>query len=130
MSSDILTLREAYDVFARTRAPAFDLLASDVVWAIRDGNPAEVFHGLEGVSSFAGNLRGLFDVFELELEQIEDLGEGRFLVVVRQRTKSTMGGVETDDRQFHVCELRDGKITRLDVHFSRDSALAGISAQP
>jgi ketosteroid isomerase-like protein len=130
MSSDILTLREAYDVFARTRTPAFDLLASDVVWAIRDGNSAEVFRGLEGVSSFAGNLRGLFDVFELVLEQIEDLGEGRFLVVVRQRTKAMMGGVETDDRQFHVCELRDGKITRLDVHFSRDSALAGIAPRP
>jgi ketosteroid isomerase-like protein len=127
MSSDILTLREAYDVFDKTRIPAFDLLALDVVWSIKDGHRDDVFRGLEGVSSFAGNLRALFDEFRIELEEIEDIGEGWFLVVVRQRTRARMGGTETDERQFHLCRLQGGKVARLDVYFTRERALEAIA---
>jgi hypothetical protein len=106
MSSDILTLREAYDVFDKTRIPAFDLLALDVVWSIKDGHRDDVFRGLE---------------------EIEDIGEGWFLVVVRQRTRARMGGTETDERQFHLCRLQGGKVARLDVYFTRERALEAIA---
>lgn len=122
---DVAILREAYAVFNSTRTPAFDLLADDVVWNIGGAlRGPDAYRGLEGISRFAGQLESMFDRFSAEPEDYEDLGQGLFLLAVRQRGKAKIGGAEVDGVVYHLCELRDGKVTRLEIHFSRDGALA------
>jgi ketosteroid isomerase-like protein len=77
-------------------------------------------------------LRGLWELLEgmwMEAERIEDIGDGRVVVVVHQGGRGHASGIEVEARRGHVMTLRRGKIWRLKVYANPEKALeaAGLS---
>lgn len=50
----------------------------------------------------------------------------RMFVGIRSRARGSGSAIEYEQPAFHVVTFRDGQVTRLEVHFDRDEALAAL----
>jgi ketosteroid isomerase-like protein len=98
----------AYDTLERTRL-AFDAwnrgdvavalrdFAADAVW---DAVPlGQSFHGVASIRSFLEDWRSPYDEYEIEVEEIVDLGSDVVLAVVIQTTRPVGGRTRTRMRE-------------------------------
>jgi ketosteroid isomerase-like protein len=68
------------------------------------------------------------DDYQLELEEVTDLGGEHVLVVVKGALVGKSTGIHVDAPIFGVVTVRDGLIMRLDEYARRDEALAAAAS--
>ncbi|MGH2981102.1 MAG: nuclear transport factor 2 family protein [Solirubrobacterales bacterium] len=102
-----------------------DLLADDVVinqTALIPGT-AGAFRGHEGVRAMQAELaEGLVDLV-WQPERIEQLDDGRWLVLLKVSGRGLSSGVTTETPLIHLARYDEqGRLKRLDVHGDLDEA--------
>jgi hypothetical protein len=95
------------------REPVYPLLAQEVEWV----TPMRTLHGVDEVRSelIWGFMPETLDV-ELELGELEDLGEGRVRCDVREEYRWKPTGEFAHERRRRVeVTVQDGKISRYEM---------------
>ena len=130
---NVETIREGYEGFARGDVDAvLDRLAADVDWnpAIGPMLSMETLRGTEALRRFlTHDLFEGFDQFRAEPLSFEDLGDDHVLVMVRYVGRGESSGIEMDQKQAALYELREGKVVTMRDYPTRADALeaAGLS---
>jgi hypothetical protein len=84
---------------------------------------AREFHGYEGLAALMRELLESWDTIEWRPEQVHDLGEDRYLVLIEASGRGRGSGVRLGgDRIGHLITLRDGRAERLEVYRGWDTA--------
>jgi len=119
-------IRTAYEAYAQGDAAAFlDLVDPDLEWtfldpSIEDPEP-QVCRGRDELATRMTNQsqRGL----QPQLEEITGYGD-HVLAVTRTPGLDALRARKTNDRNYHVVTVRDGRISALRACRSRDEAVA------
>jgi ketosteroid isomerase-like protein len=82
------------------------------------------FHGHDGVRKFLEDTRESFDLFELDYDDVRDLGDGKVLALGRIRIRGRGSGVETEVPTAVIATIRDGRMTRFKDYGEHSAALA------
>src|SRR5881628_301675 len=69
-----------------------------------------VYRGHERMAEFWRQLREAWEVFRIDIEQIEEKGDC-FVVAIRFRAKGVGSGVDVDMRFGHAITMRDSLVT-------------------
>jgi ketosteroid isomerase-like protein len=86
-----------------------------------------VYHGRDGLRDWFKDLHQEWETFETRVTHIEDRGE-RALCTIRIHARGRASGVVIDGDLYHLLELRDGLISRLEAFRDRDGALRALDA--
>jgi ketosteroid isomerase-like protein len=124
------TIHTAYEAWSRRDIEA--LLA--VVHPDAEARPilganigASVYHGRDGLRDWFGDLHQEWEAFETRVTHIEDRGE-RALCMIRIHARGRASGVVIDGEMYHLIEMHDGLIRRLEAFRDREAALDALGA--
>jgi ketosteroid isomerase-like protein len=89
----------------------------------------KAYSGLAGVKEAVEDWPKQWDDFQFEVLELIDVSDTQLVSVTRHRGHGTMSGIEVDTIVAYVHTIRDGKLTRLDMFFSKEQAFeaAGLS---
>jgi ketosteroid isomerase-like protein len=93
--------------------------------AVLDGS---VYRGHAGLRRWVDDMAEDWEHFELELEQLRELGSGRLLVCATMRLRARSSGVALDSPAAWLCDMRAGKIARIEFFADSDAALAAAES--
>jgi ketosteroid isomerase-like protein len=82
------------------------------------------YRGHNGVRAFMADNRENFDLFQLDYEDVRDLGGGRVLGIGSLRVRGKGSGLETDVPTAAIATYRDGLLIRFEDYGDRRKALA------
>jgi uncharacterized protein len=124
--ANVDVVRAVYDRFrGGDRAGGLALYHPDVEVHDRPEVPdPHVYHGHEGVLEALGESRSEFAGLDIVPEEFIDRGD-RVVVVFRFVGQGRESGVPIEQRLCHAWTVRDGLVTRMEVHSTRESALRG-----
>jgi ketosteroid isomerase-like protein len=80
------------------------------------------YHGHAGVARWLEEWGAAWSDYSIELEELIDVDE-RVVAVFNMNATGLGSGVKLERQDGMTCELRDGKIARLDYYNSREQAL-------
>jgi ketosteroid isomerase-like protein len=86
-----------------------------------------VYHGRQGLRDWFRDLHQEWETFETRVVRIEERGD-RALLTIQIHARGRASGVVIDGEMFHLVEIRDGMILRLEAFMDRDDAFAGLEA--
>lgn len=126
MSANVDLVRAVYDRFRGGDAEgALALYAPDVEVHDRPEIPdPQVYHGHEGVLAALGESRSEFAGLDIVPEEFIDAGD-RVVVVFTIVGRGRESGVPVEERLCHAWTVRDGLVTRMEVHSTREAAMRG-----
>jgi ketosteroid isomerase-like protein len=87
--------------------------------AVLEGN---VYRGAEGFKTFAKDMREDWEEFQLEPERFEEMDDSRVLVLGRVHGRGRASGMDIEAAAAWVCELRDGRVTRVQAYANEEAA--------
>jgi ketosteroid isomerase-like protein len=85
-----------------------------------------VYRGHNGLARYWRQQREAWEVFQLDIEAIEERGD-RFALSVRFRAKGVGSGAELDMRFGHAIRMRDGLAVEIVAKVSADEAREALS---
>jgi len=88
--------------------------------AVLDGT---VYRGHEGMRRWLADMGEDWTRFELDLQEVRELEGGQVLVQATMRLRGK-SGVALDSSAAWLCELRGGRVSRIQFFADADSALA------
>jgi ketosteroid isomerase-like protein len=102
----------------------------DVVIIAARSDVEGAFVGHDGVRKFFADNAENFELFQVQLDDVRDLGGDRVLGIGTIHIRGRGGGVETNVPMAGIAAFRDGKLTRWEDFRDRHRALevAGLSA--
>jgi ketosteroid isomerase-like protein len=106
----------------------FETFAPDVVWDtshFRDW-PEAAYYGTDGVQRFLSEWLEVWDEYEVTVEELIAVPDGRVLSLMRHRGRGRASGVPMDLPMAQIATLRDGKVIRLDNYDDRVEALETV----
>ena len=86
-----------------------------------------MYRGQEGARHWFEDLHQEWETFAAEVTGIEERGD-RALCTFHVHARGRASGVVIDGELFHLIELRDGLIIRLDAFREREDAVAELEA--
>jgi ketosteroid isomerase-like protein len=102
-----------------------ELLDPDVeLVPIRAVLEGEAYRGHDGFQRFLEDMADDWEHFGTEGGSLRELSDGRVLVVARFHARGRASGVEVDTPGAWVCDVRAGKILRLQFYADEEAALA------
>jgi hypothetical protein len=117
-------VKELWGTYREKGVPtAIALLDPEVEFVDHEGR---VFNGHDGVRRFFGEFEERGEVFTASPYSFE-LHEPDLLVIGHRRIRDADG--TRGDYLFFVHSFRDGRVSRIAAHVSRDAALADIAAR-
>jgi ketosteroid isomerase-like protein len=116
-------VREAYEVVSRTREPAWELMAPDIEILNLHDAPWQPSPGIDGMRQWIDFANDVASEWSMEVDNIEDLGHESVLVSGRLRMKFRSTGIENEAPMVQLCRIADGRLTRLETHYTREQAL-------
>ena len=84
-------------------------------------------HGPQGVRRWMKGFLGAWEFYSVRVDEIEDLGGGRYLCEGEQYARGKESGTETRYPAYVGAEVKDGQITRLVFAFTRDEAVTRLN---
>ena len=128
---NVEVVKVAYDAFAREGLDRFmEHHTDDVEYRQVLGEMAgEPRHGKDAVRAWLQDWIDMFDGFWMELVELIDAGGVTVFTAERFGGCARVSGVETDQANWTVFTIRDGKIARGHEYPTREQALqaAGLS---
>jgi ketosteroid isomerase-like protein len=88
--------------------------------AVLDGS---VYRGHDGMRRWLEDMGEDWTKFELELEEVRELGSGRVLVRAAMRLRGR-SGVALDSSAAWLCDMRAGRVRRIRFYEDSNAALA------
>jgi hypothetical protein len=67
-----------------------------------------------------------WELYRVEVHEVEALGDGRFLAVATQHGKGAAGQVDITAPAFIALRVRDDEISQLEFWLEREPALAAL----
>lgn len=86
-----------------------------------------VYHGHDGLRQWMHDLHGEWEAFETSVTEVVERGEW-VLCTIRIHARGRVSGVVIDGELFHLIEMRDGLIVRLEAFMDRDAAMQALGA--
>ena len=84
---------------------------------------AKTYEGSDAIRAAMEDWPKQWEDFHMELLEVLDAGDDVVVAVTRHRGRGRESGIEMDFEVFYVYRLRDGKLARLEMFFSRAQAL-------
>lgn len=124
-SSDVETLRSAYEAFARQdMATVMGAFQEDIEWISPDSLPfGGTYRGHEAVAGFFGQLPEHWQELMVEPAEFIDGGE---TIVVAVRLRGTGAGGSMDTQALHRWRMRDGKAAAFREYSDTARALQAL----
>ena len=130
---NVEVVRVAYEAFAGEGLDRFmEHFTDDVEYHVLTGGGALVLgqvHGKDAVRAWLQDWIDMFDEFWMELVELIDAGGVTVFTAERYGGRAQLSGVETDQANWTVFTIRDGKIASGHEYETRERALeaAGLS---
>jgi ketosteroid isomerase-like protein len=123
-------IHHAYDAWSRRDIEAL----LEVVHPDGEARPilganlgVSVYHGREGLREWFRDLHQEWDAFETTVTHIEHRG-ARALCTLQIHARGRASGIVLDNEMFHLLEIRDGMIHRLQAFDDRAAAMDALDA--
>jgi ketosteroid isomerase-like protein len=100
--------RDDLDAMLETMAPDYEFQTAQL---FSDTEP--IYRGRDGFREFWNTFRSAWEEIALDVERIEDLGDGRVLGLLTFHGRGRTSGVEVSVRYGHLATLRDGRFVHL-----------------
>jgi ketosteroid isomerase-like protein len=84
---------------------------------------AKVYRGHEGLGEWSRDLQEVWEYFEVELESLTQLDDGRVLALATLHGKGRGSGLELQEKVAHISTFRDGRLLELQTYTDRTEAL-------
>ena len=123
--SDVDLLRALFAQWARgDLRGGVELFADDMQY--RTARPEGWFEGRgpDDVREFMSQFLAAWSRWWVEIDQLDELGEGRYVASGQQYARGRESGTQTRYPAHVAVRMRDGRITQLGFFFSREEALA------
>jgi ketosteroid isomerase-like protein len=91
--------------------------------------PESAYHGHEGMRRLWDTYRTEFDDFEVEAEEIRDVGGDRVVFLGRISWRGTASGIESESPFGMVITFRDGKMFRSVDYLSHAEPLKAVGLE-
>src|SRR2546423_4499260 len=121
--ADVAAVRRMWEAFLQndfeTALAAFD---PDVEWDGTNLPDGKISRGLDAVGDHISRWAEMWEVWEVELEDVIDAGEDRVIVFFRERGRSK-AGLDVNERHSELYAVRDGKIVYRKGFVHADEAL-------
>ena len=121
--SNVQIVRRMWEAFLRndaeTALAAFD---PEVEWDGTNLPDGKISRGLEAVVDHITRWAEMWEVWEVELEDVIDAGKDRVVVFFRERGRSK-AGLDVNERHSELYLIRDGKIAYRKGFAHADEAL-------
>ena len=88
------------------------------------------YRGHDGMRRFWHVYRTEFEDFQVEAEELRDLGDDRVVLLGRFRWRGSASGIATESPLGMVFTVRDGKIIQSVDYFSQQHALKAVGLEP
>ena len=126
---DLETLHRVYDEWSRGEFWNVSFYDPEIVFVLGESLPDPgVYHGIEEMGrGFRGWLESWRDL-RFELEELMPAGE-RIVATYHMTGDGQASGAAVDLHGGHVWTMRDGRANRLEVHVSREAALAAAGVE-
>ena len=101
-----------------------DLLADDVeVYSHPSTGNSGTYRGKDGYMAWAGQWLDVWESFQMEIREIEPVGDDGVMVIVDQVGKGKGGGIEIGiTGVVYFFRIRDGLATRVALYMNREAA--------
>jgi ketosteroid isomerase-like protein len=109
------------------REAVLEMMHPDIEWVPLRAGMTGAYHGHAGVEAWMRDNAETFEVFQLDVRDVRELGEDRVLNCGVVRIKALTGGVETTIHFAGIAELEDGLIKSW--HDYGDAKLAEEAAR-
>jgi ketosteroid isomerase-like protein len=86
-----------------------------------------VYRGHEGLREWFRDLHQEWETFQTRVTRIEERGE-RALLTIDVHARGRASGVVIEGDLYHLVELRDGMILRLEAFRDKDAAMRALEA--
>jgi ketosteroid isomerase-like protein len=123
-------IRAAYEAWSRRDVEA--LLA--VVHPDAEARPilgsnigTDVYHGHDGLRQWFKDLHQEWETFETRVTRIDERGD-RALCTFAVHARGRVSGVVIDGALYHLLDMRDGLILRLEAFQDQDAAMKALEA--
>jgi ketosteroid isomerase-like protein len=124
------TIHTAYEAWSRRDVDAL----LEVVHPESEARPilganigTSLYRGREGLREWFHDLHQEWETFETTVTRIEEQGD-RALLTVQVHARGRASGVVIDDALYHLVEVRDGMIRRLEAFQDKGDAMAALDA--
>lgn len=130
MTDDIESLRRGYEAWNRGDLGAvLALVDPDIEWRPGEDAPESGNQrGRAGFQEFIESWTESFDDLRIEPLEFVEIGE-HVVVVVRQRGRGHVSGVELDVNTIHVWTIRAGTAVGWTAYRNRDDALQALRSE-
>jgi ketosteroid isomerase-like protein len=88
---------------------------------------ASVYRGHEGLREWFRDLHQEWETFHTRVTRIDERGD-RALLTIDVKARGRASGIVIEGDLYHVVELRDGLILRLDAYRDRDAAMQAFES--
>jgi ketosteroid isomerase-like protein len=124
-------VRRGYEHFKVTGELRPGIVHPDFVWDMsmfRGWPERQTYPGSEGARQFLADWTESWEDWELQLEELRDVGD-RVVAIVRQRGRSKATGLPAEMHFAQVWTLRDGKQFRMEMYASPGEAFEAVGLQ-
>jgi ketosteroid isomerase-like protein len=122
-AANIAVVRGMWEAFLRndfeTALAAFD---PDVEWDGTNLPDGQISRGLDAVVDHITRWAEMWEVWDVELEDVLDAGEDRVIAFIREQGRSK-AGLDVNERHSELYVIRDGKIAYRKGFSDADEAL-------
>jgi ketosteroid isomerase-like protein len=83
----------------------------------------KLYRGHEGLGEWSRDLNDVWEYFEVELDSLTQLDDGRVLALGTLHGKGRGSGLELREKIAHISTFRDGRLLELHTYTDRAEAL-------
>ena len=87
------------------------------------------FHGHDGAEAWVREIDDQFDEWQVRIDELRDVGDGRFVLVGAIHGRGRKSGVDLDEDASWLAEVRDGRLLRLDNFIGRGAAAEALERE-
>ncbi len=130
-SANVEMVRRAWDLWKQGDLDRlFEFWDPGVVWDMSNFPtfPDRTYEGHDGVRRFLQEWREVWDSYEVGIDEMIELADGRVVVLAWQRGAGAHSGLEMEIHWGQINTFRNGRIVRIENYQDRSQALleAGI----